>query len=703
MEVLFTGNTGYFNKEAIKTAFPKDTVVVCGPGHEAGKDENIRWFDKTIMSDEFARIFETYGFDTVLFFSEFLTKDNKGIGEIEQLRRVFSMSHKTRIKRFVYVTSDEALIDDENSYSIIYMSIENLCLYYSQNYQIEVKILYVPNLICGYFRDDYWCSVFAHLEHERSVEINTAGNDVAEFLSVPDFSVFLFRLFENWDEYNKLLADPRFEAIYLTGGSKTTYEEIAETIRKYYPKAEIKLVRHGIKGKKIYGEDKARYIYGWYASKDACEDFEAYIEEFKSLFYQKPSLQQRIREKLKLNSKFMMVVELIAGASLVEIYNRFASGSVQFRMIDVRLMFVVLMASIYGTSMGAITAFVEIASLLYAYHRQGTNALLLFYDPGNWIPFILLMVAGAVCGYIKQKKDEDIGFVRDENNVIKSENVFVGQLYQEAMEYKNQYKQDLIGSRDGFGRIFDVVKRLSTTVPEEIFAESIPVMEDVLGNKSIAIYTINDENARFARLNVSSEQISHRLRKSIGLDDYRNVIDTVNEKDIWFNRDVIVGFPTYVSGIKSNGMLTVLIMVYNVEYIQIGTYYTNLIRILSGLMENFIIKAWEYQRAVSEKTFLEGTSITRTEHFRHQLEIQKEMADNKLTSFRLFRIMRQDRSLQEIDEMFQSKIRNNDIIGIGDDGNIYLLAAQVDEDSEGIVLKRFRDMGLICDIVENVA
>ncbi len=703
MEVLLTGNTGYFNKEAIQTAFPKDTVVVCGPGHEDDKNENIRWFDKTIMSDEFERIFETYGFDTVLFFSQFLTKDNKGVGEIEQLRHVFSMSHKTRIKRFVYVTSDDALIDDENSYSIIYMAVENICLYYSQNYQIEVKILLVPNLICGYYREDYWCSIFAHLEHEKGVEINTAGDEVAEFLSVPDLSVFIYRLFENWDEYNNLLADPRYEAIYLTSGAKTTYEEIAETIKKYYPKAEIKLVQHGIKGRKIYGEDKARYIYGWYAAKDACEDFGEYIEEFKANFYQKPSLMKRLREKFRLNSRFMMVVELIVGALLVETYNRFANGSVQFRMIDVRLLFVVLMASIYGTSIGALTAFIEIASLIYAYHRQGTNALLLFYDPGNWIPFILLMVAGAVCGYIKQKKDEDIGFVRDENRVIKSENVFIGQLYQEAMEYKNQYKQDLIGSRDGFGRIFDVVKRLSTTVPEEIFAESIPVMEDVLGNKSIAIYTINDKNARFARLNVSSEQISHRLKKSISLDDYRKVIDTVNEKEIWFNSDVMEGFPTYVSGIKSDGMLTVLIMIYNVEYIQIGTYYTNLIRILSGLMENFIIKAWEYQRAVSAKTYLEGTSITKTEYFRQQLEIQKDMAENKLTSFRLFRIMRQDKSLQEIDDMFQSKIRNNDIIGLGNDGNIYLLAAQVDESSEGIVLKRFRDMGLICDIVENVA
>ena len=268
---------------------------------------------------------------------------------------------------------------------------------------------------------------------------------------------------------------------------------------------------------------------------------------------------------------------------------------------------------------------------------------------------------------------------------------------------KNQYKADLIGSRDGFGRIFDVVKRLSTTVPEEIFAESIPVMEDVLNNKAIAIYTINDPNARFARLNVCSEQLGQTLKKSINLDEYSEVLKTLTENDIWFNGNVIEGFPTYVAGIKSEGNVSVLIMIYRVEYMQISTYYSNLIRILAGLMENFILKAWDYQKAVVAETYVEGTGITKTAYFKQQFEIQKEMMDNRLTSFRLIRIQREGRSLEEIDEMFQSKIRNNDIIGIGDDQNIYLLAAQVDSSSEGIVLKRFRDMGLKCDIVHSVS
>ena len=703
MDVLLVGNDGYFNKETILEAFPGDTVVVCGSSHENERDGSIRWVNQPIMSEEFRMLFATYGFERVVFMSHFITKDSKGLGEIENLRTVFSMTQKSQIRQFIYVTSDEALLDATNSASIIFDSAENLCNYYSSSYNIDVRVIYTPHLINATYKDDYFSKIFARLDRSERVEVKALEGEIASFLSVPDLALFLKRLCENWELDEKNSLGYGVTKIYLRSGARTTYGEIHKEILRYYPGAKISFIKSGIKGRMIYGEDKARNEYGWFAKVDACQHFGEYIEEYRQSFCEKPTLRERIRQKLRLNSRFMMVLELVLGTLLVEIYNRYSGGSVQFRMIDVRLLFVVLMSSIYGTSVGVITAFIEIASLNYAYFRQGTNAQLLFYDPGNWIPFILLMVAAAVCGYAKQKTVEDIGFVREENKVIKSQNVFISELYKEAMEYKNQYKQDLIGSRDGFGRIFDVVKKLSTTVPEEIFAESIPVMEDVLDNNSIAIYTINDKNARCARLSVSSGQISKSINKSLSLDDYREVLEIVKEKDIWFNSDIKEGHPTYVSGIRSEGELLVLILIYRVNYHQMGTYYMNLIRILTGLMENFLLKAWDYQKAVAEETYVEGTAITRWDHFKQQLEIQKEMAANKLTSYRLFRIMREDRSLSELDEMFQSKIRNNDILGLGDDGNIYLLASQVDESSQDIVLRRFRNMGLICDIVENVA
>ena len=699
MDVLVAGNTGYWTSNALIAAFPEDNIVVCDIEHEDDKEGRIKWFGQPIMSERFQRLFMTYGFERVVYFSRYLTKKHKDAGELDELRRVLMMSHRTKIKQFVYVTSDESLLDVDNSASIIYRSAEEICRYYASNYSIEFKIINSANLISGVYRDDYWCRIFESLEKKEKVILDAAEDEVADFIDIEDLAIFLQRLFDSWDIEE---STPGVENLYLKSGGRTTYGRIRDILWDYYPDADISFKNAKISSRKIYGPDIARNNYGWFTHIDAAKELGSYVEEYRKRYNRKPSITEKLAKRLKLNSRFMMIIELIGGAGLVELYNSAASASVQFRMIDVRLLFVVLMSSVYGTTIGGIAALMSIASLVWAYYKQGSNGLLIFYDPGNWIPFILLLVAAAVCGYVKQRKDEEVEFVRGENRTISAENDFISQLYKEAMEYKDHYKRDLIGSRDGFARIFDVVQRLSTTVPEEIFAESIPVMEDVLDNRTIAIYTINDPSARFARLSVSSQAISSSLKKSINLDEYRDVLDRLEQNEIWFNSDVQEGFPTYITGIRADGMISVLIMIYHVEYLQVNTYYTNLIKILSGLMENFIIKAWEYQSAVAAKTYIEGTNITRTDYFKQQLKIQREMEENKLTTFRLIRIMREGRTLSQIDEMFRSKTRNNDIVGLGDDENIYLLAAQVDESSQEIVLNRFRSMGLTCDIVENV-
>lgn len=705
METLLVGNTGYLTKETIEIAFASDNVVVCDAGCTAHKDKNIYFFSQPIMGDKFKRIFDTYSFERVVFFSYTLNKFSEQVGEIEELRRVFSLSQQHGVKQFVFLVSDEALVDYTNSDSIIFNSTDSICRYYAENYRLEVKIVHSPYLLCPSYQNDYWCRVLKKVEDKEIVDLMALENETAYFLKVSDLMEFIARLFDSWEYLNGTsgLSQKEPEYFYLKSGAVTTYGEIRHTIKEFYPDAKVMLSQSGIKGKIEHGEDKAREKLGWFARHDACWDFDVYIEEYQKNFHIKPSFTEILKKKLKFNGKLLMMIELVGGALLVEVYNYLSGGSVQFRMIDVRLLFVVLMSLIYGTRIGVICALLEIASLFLAYSIEGTDAVMLFYDPSTWIPFILLLVAAAICGYIKQKKEEDFAFIREESEGLRSENAFITQLYKEAMDYKNRYKADLIGSRDGFGRIFDVVKRLSTTVPAEIFAESIPVMEDVLDNKSIAIYTINDPRARFARLNVSSDKISHTLKKSINLDDYSSVLETLKKNDIWFNNEIKEGFPTYVAGIKNEGAVTVLIMIYQVEYLQISTYYSNLIRILSGLMENFIIKAFEYQKAAMETIFIEGTNIAKSDYLAQQFEIQKEMMDNNRTSFRLIRFDIEDRTLTQIDEMFQSKIRNNDIVGLGSDGRVYLIAAQVDENSEGIVLKRFRDMGLKCEVVERLA
>ena len=158
----------------------------------------------------------------------------------------------------------------------------------------------------------------------------------------------------------------------------------------------------------------------------------------------------------------------------------------------------------------------------------------------------------------------------------------------------------------------------------------------------------------------------------------------------------------YMAGVRVKGKLTVLIMIYRVEFEQVGTHYANLIRILSGLIETSFARAWEFQNTTWQKRHIGDTMIVNEDYFREQYMLRRSMREKNLASFCLLKILREERSPEELDRMLRTRVRSNDLIGLLGDGNIYILMSQVDPESEQTVRKRFIDMGLKCSLVDRI-
>ena len=114
----------------------------------------------------------------------------------------------------------------------------------------------------------------------------------------------------------------------------------------------------------------------------------------------------------------------------------------------------------------------------------------MFYEPSNWIPFIFYFAVGAICGYVRMKNKENIEFVTDENKLIQEKFLFMRDMYQDSLYDKRTYKKQIMGSRDSFGKIFDITRKLDTVLPQELFIETIHVMEDMLENHAVAVYSL---------------------------------------------------------------------------------------------------------------------------------------------------------------------------------------------------------------------
>ncbi len=694
MNTLIIGNVGYWTEETLKKAFPEDSIIICGTNCEDKKSDNIKWFKIGLEGRKARYVFETFNFDRVIYMSEYLTYHTIAEDELERVRRLLRLCRNSNISQLIYFTSDVVCSTEENSKKMILEAGENLFAYYANQFRVDFRVVRCPFLISPTVKNDYLYQLFHDAYRGKDeIELDAPMEELNHFIDMRDVADFFYRLQDNWEVGEKVLR--------LFPISKCPFKTLGDFLKKIGSDMLVVYADNStIRPNFSVEENTVREKFGWTPMYDPLEILDEYYAEYLTLNEKKPSLSERIKKKLHLKNWTMMVIEIIVGAIFVEYLNRVSGNSVQFRMIDYRLLFVVIISTIYGTNIGFIAAVIESISLIAAYYQRGSNWLMLFYDPGNWMPFILLFAVAAVCGYIKQKKDEDIHFVYEENKSIREQNNFITQLYEQVLDYKNQYRKDLIGSRDGFGRIFEVVQRLNNTIPEKIFTESIPVMEDVLENDSIAIYSINDPTARFARLEVCSTNLASELKKSFQLDGYENIIKTVKKGEVWFNQDMEESLPMYASGILSEGELSVLIMVYHAGFGQTNNYYSNLIRILSGLMENFIVKAWDYRKALEERIYISGTNISNWDYFKEQLEIEKQAASKQLVSFRLFKLNPAGKSIVEMDSLLQSKIRNNDLIGQNPDGLVFVMASQVDESSEQIVLKRFLDLGLKCEIVD---
>lgn len=693
VNTLLCGNIGYWNTETLKYAFPEDSLVLCGTDCEEKKDQNIKWFQLEVKSQRFKTVFHTYDFERVIYMSEYLTYHTSAENELENIRNLLRNCRKSAISQLIYFTSDVVCSIEENSKRMILEAAERLFHYYAKQCKVDLRIIRSPFLLSPVKKNDYLYGLFHTVYMKKDqIRMDAPEEEHDHFMDMRDIAEFFYRLSNNWEAGECVLR--------LFPVAKCTFRDLGEFLKSIDPGLTVQYADHSASRPFFRkGENTVRTAFGWSPMYDPLESLPAYYKEYLELNEKKPGLRERIRRFIHLRSSTVMVIELLLTALFVEYMNHVSGNSVQFRMIDYRLLYVVIFASVYGTNAGFLASIIESFSLALAYYQRGSNWLMIFYDPGNWLPFIFLYVVAAVCGYVKQKNDENFHFIHEENNSLKERLHFITSLYEEALDYKNQYRKDLIGSRDGFGRIFEVVQRLSNTVPEKIFAESIPVMEDVLENNSIAIYTINDVSAKYARLEICSNGISSELKKSLHLSGYEKILETVKSGRVWFNRNLQSDFPMYVAGILAEGKLSVLIMIYHAEYGQTNNYYANLIRILSGLMENFIVKAWEYRHAIEERIYISGTNIAKWDYFTEQLKIESDAAAHHLTSFRLFQIDPEGKSVTDLDILFKNKTRVHDLIGYGPDGFLYMLAAQVDENSEQIVLDRILAMGLSCRII----
>lgn len=688
MRTLLVGNTGYITNKFVEEAFPESLVMVMGDT-SIRKNRKKNLFVRPFVKNEkeLEDIFSTYDFEQIIYFSNYLTFHGETRGEAEMLRKILQLCRGKRNMRIVYLTGPERLYDVPTGKTLLVSEMENLCREYTKLYKITVKIIRSPYLYSEQYEKDFLNTVFREISTEQKITFQEDESQRMFFMSMQDLAELMYKIFDNWDEDEEILN--------IADGFDHCFKDLGDKLTELCPHLKVSYARYSIMENMLKDDKIIRYKYGWFPKISILEELPELYEHYQERNNIKAGRLDSLKHIISKHKAAVRVAEFAAFFILFELLNGIAGNQAQFKMIDLRLIFVVLFGSTYGINYGIAAAAAESLSLIRAFEAEGSSWYVLFYEPSNWIPFIFYFAVGAICGYIRMKNKDNVQFIKEENNLLQEKFLFTREMYQETIEDKNLYKKQILGSKDSFGKIFDITRKLDVIQPQELYIETIRVLEDVLENKTFGLYTLNRENG-YGRLETASAQVQGNYPNSIKLSEYSAAMEELENGNVWANREFLENYPMYMAGVRKNGELVMLICIQQASREQMSLYFLNLFKILSGLVETSLLRALEYQKAVEYRQYVKGTHILKTEYFEERLKVQHDMREQKLASYVLLKVEYSEISLKEADEILRSKVRENDVWGISESKELYLMLVQTDKEALPIILARLKQAGLVC-------
>ena len=688
MRTLLVGNTGYITNKFVEEAFPESLVMVMGDT-SIRKNRKKNLFVRPFVKNEkeLKDIFSTYDFEQIIYFSNYLSFHGETYGEAEMLRKILQLCRGKRNMRIVYLTGPERLYDVPTGKTLLVSEMENLSREYAKLYKTTVKIIRSPYLYSEQYEKDFLNTVFREISAEQKITFQEDESQRMFFLSMQDLAELMYKIFDNWDEKEEILN--------IADVFDHCFKDLGDKLTELCPHLKVSYARHSIMENMLKDDKIIRYKYGWFPKISILEELPELYEHYQERNNIKAGRLDIIKHILSKYKTVVRAVEFAAFFILFELLNGIAGNQAQFKMIDLRLLFVVLFGSMYGINYGIAAAAAESLSLIRAFEAEGSSWYVLFYEPSNWIPFIFYFAVGAICGYIRMKNKNNVQFIKEENDLLQEKFLFTREMYQEAIEDKNLYKKQILGSKDSFGKIFDITRKLDVIQPQELYIETIRVLEDVLENKTFGLYTLNRENG-YGRLETASAQVQGNYPNSIKLSEYSAAMEELENGNVWANREFLENYPMYMAGVRKNGELVMLICIQQVSREQMSLYFLNLFKILSGLVETSLLRALEYQKAVEYRQYVKGTHILKTEYFEERLKVQHDMREQKLASYVLLKVEYSEMSLQKADEILRSKVRENDVWGISESKELYVMLVQTDKEALPNILARLKQAGLVC-------
>lgn len=410
--------------------------------------------------------------------------------------------------------------------------------------------------------------------------------------------------------------------------------------------------------------------------------------------------KQRRRERAQTHSLLYDTAQNLLLFAVAAVVASLTPDWSDLRFVDVRLLYVMIVAITFGMRQGLLATALATVSYLGSQLQAGIDASYVLYNVGSWIPFVIYGVAGAFGGYWSDKKRDTYENLSNEYREQQDRYSLLEDLYRELLDVKNQLQKQIVISRDSFNRLYAVTEDLDDPNPRMVLIRTVRVIEEIMEGGSVAIYLRVRADKRYGRLMACSDQLSRRLQPSLDFEAVPRLQETMQTGAMYVNKELDPQYPAFAMPVSNGSFSIALVELYDLPASQYTIYYRNLFQTLVQMVQHNLVQAYTYQMENREKLFVPGTDILTAEAFARERKTLQMASEEYGYPSSIARILPVEQAggqglvPAQLSGRAEPLLRGTDLLGMGQDGQVRAGFLYLDRASRPVVEHRFALHGL---------
>lgn len=659
-----------------------------------------RIYRRALTREAIQSMLRMHDIDTVVFHYGTHQETEEIVEEscIPALCTLLEVLHEHKIQHFLYLSADDLSYFSQTPRVAEQRLAETLVNYYAQSDSLPAIIL---RLSMVYGKGDargmgYIGRLIEEMREGRDMECRCHPDSLVDPVFAGDVAMAAYKL---------LLCDVQ-GTYYVYTGRPITMSELHQTISRMMDKplhvtylekeetlTEEDMLRLSLPLREVTGWMPMYLLHGS-GQERLKEAVESAAQDVRKVTKEHKPRKQLLKLSGKQQRYVRALTEVLGLFTITQMLLPHIHDSADLRFVDLRLLFVMLVAIRYGMGGGLMAVVLASVSYALALHQIGIDMSYLLYSVENWIPFIVYGVCGVAIGYSADRRNDMLEEAGEKYDFLSERYDFLLSLHKEVLEVKRGLQRQLSSSKESFGKAYEVTARLSSMSPDKVLYEAMDVFAEMMDHCQAAIWLLN-QGTDFARLNACTSGLRDALPRTLMMRNLPELQRSFDSDGLFINRALDPDYPDLAAPICREKQVIAFVALYQIKPYDFTLRNQNLFRVLVGLTENSLLYALQYEEKLRSENYLPDTELLQAPELGRRLARARQKAERAHITLLVLEVhYDKDAPLTELSDKLSRLMRPSDFAGVDESGRILAALPNAREEDFEPIRKRFASAGV---------